>query len=305
VCLPGDENDNKTGVSGKKDSKQANQKSNPVKKESVSTLFNKYKAAYADYLRNIRKNTEETINQEIRAFSRLPPISSPEDLTRVKLTRWQQKGLRKFITYLDDVKGIPDPLGVSTARWLKLIKVDKAQSRQKNATDKDIIAGYDLIDEKYKTFYKLKVYSGSRTEHIYQMLKEYDPSKVIVEGEIARYPTAHLAKGDKRTYFIFFPAFLLKETERYQLPKGRKGDIVTSGAVQNGLNVGNVDNNIIRAWFFNLLVSHKHAYRIDRDVADFIQGRAPKNISAEHYLERTEQAVEGLNKILDRFPKLN
>ncbi len=176
---------------------------------------------YREYLKNIRKNTPDTIKGELSALRRFPDFASPDELIPLKRTREQSRGLRKFLQYLDDVKGMEYPLGTRTDRWLKLIKIEQAVARQKEAADQDILEAYTQVLPEYRTFYKLKCLSGARTEHLYEMIREYDPSKVIVEGQIARYPTAHLAKGTKGTYYIFFPAYLLPEIEWYKFPTGK------------------------------------------------------------------------------------
>jgi len=273
-------------------------------KETFKSLFKRYQKEYATYLQRVKNNTPDTIKDELNTLSKYPDFATPDQYLKLKPPNsWQARGLRKFLNFLDDVKGIEEPLGTRTARWLKLIKIPAAKARRKRATDDDVIEGYRLVLPQYRTFYKLKALSGARTEHLYEMLKEFDSSKVIVEGEIARYPTEHLAKGTKLTYFVFFPAYLLPEVEKYQLPRGRFGPVVSVDAITSALRVGRVDSNILRAWFFNLCTSQEYADSISDRVTDFIQGRAPRNVSDRFYRDAELQSVAGLNRIVHRFPK--
>ena len=71
-----------------------------------------------------------------------------------------------------------------------------------------------------KTIYKLLVYSGNRLTHIHQMLKNFDERNIIMDGEIAHYPTSFLSSGTKSTFHLFFPASFIPEIRDFLLFSG-------------------------------------------------------------------------------------
>ena len=142
-----------------------------------------------------------------------------------------------------------------------------------------------------KPIYKLLVYSGNRLTHIRQMLENFDERNLIIEGEVAHYPTSFLSSGTKSTFHLFFPASYVQDLKNICSIKSY--DYILK-QIQNG----RMTAKTIRKWHLNTMIKEG----ITESLADFIQGRASITLGSAHYLNKVQQATDQYHRIVGKFP---
>ncbi len=179
---------------------------------------------------------------------------------------------------------------------------------EKSGTDKKIPSDDDikeadahfrkvLTDDEYLVF-QLLVFSGLRLKHILRMLRDYDPKKLEILGNIARYNMEDIGKGKKEAYECYMPAWLARKLRRvnfsYNQIRVRIYYTAKSGKV--------ISARYIRKWVNNFL---KRAGIQDKDIRNFILGRPgeiEQSVEFHNYLDLREDADQEYSRIVDKFP---
>ena len=117
--------------------------------------------------------------------------------------------MRNLFNYFEDEE-IDEICGYSVERWRRFVKIKKSGIVEVYVNEEEIKQGYKKCPEEMKTIYSLLVYSGNRLTQIHQMLKNLDEHNIIIDGEVAHYPTSFLLVVQKElfTYSSLFHIFL-------------------------------------------------------------------------------------------------
>ena len=144
-------------------------------------------------------------------------------------------------------------------------------------TDQDVKNAYQKIrKEKDRILFQILAFSGIRTTELVKMLREFDPSRLIDDKEISKYPLNY-NRGNKRSQYVYMPTEIAVKLHRFYIHE----DTVSS----NLRNYG-IAPKYLRKWFYNFLIMNN----VPESVADFIEGRAPESVGSMHYLSRVKQA---------------
>ncbi len=223
------------------------------------------------------------------------PIREPKEIHELiysidkkGVRRNLEKAFRNLLTYLETIEGYPSDF---IDAFRRVVKVERAGVREIYITTNELVEAYKHILPHYRTLFKLIVYSGIRLEHAVELLGTFNPDDLVVKDDlsIARYPIAWISKGQKRSYWAYFPIRFVDELERIELKPG---------TAKEGIRYGRVSASTIRKWNFNFLIENG----VPESVADFIQGRASVTVGSSHYLAKTRQADMFYSKIVDKFP---
>jgi len=122
------------------------------------------------------------------------------------------------------------------------------------------------------------------------MLQRFDENKIVIDGEIAHYPSSEFSSGNKRTFQIFFPTAYIPEINSFKSPDKCK-------TVSKKLQVGRVSSKTIRKWHLNFMIKEG----VTESLADFIQGRAPATVGSAHYLNKVQHSKEEYRRIMGEF----
>jgi intergrase/recombinase len=123
-----------------------------------------------------------------------------------------------------------------------------------------------------------------------KMLREFDRDKLIVNGDIAKYPLSY-NRGQKRLSYVYMPkAFALSLHKVHSSQK-----VVLTIKHQSGLSP-----KYLRKWFYNFLILNN----VPESVADFIEGRSPESVGSMHYLAKVKQADYWYHQVLDAIKNL-
>jgi len=141
-------------------------------------------------------------------------ISKPIEFRGLFLKDKEERGLRNLFNYFED-KEIDEVCGYNLEKWRRFVKIKKSGVVEIYVNDEEIKRAYEECPVEVKPIFKLLVFSRNRFAHIYQMLKNFDKRNIIVNGEIAHYPTSFLSSGTKSTFHLFFPASYIPVVHHY------------------------------------------------------------------------------------------
>ncbi len=240
--------------------------------------------------KDISKRTKQNYSSSLARFFENNAIHKPNEFRGLQLKDKEARSLRNLINYCEDEE-IENVCGFSIEKWRRFIKIKKSGAVEIYVTDEEIKEAYEACPEEIKPIYSLLVYSGNRLTHIHKMLEMFNEHNIIIDGNIAYYPTASLLKGTKRTFQVFLPASYIPRLKK--IGKLRSYDNITKN-----IRYGRVSVKTIRKWHLNFMIKEG----VTESLADFIQGRAPATVGSAHYLNKVEQARVEYAKMIDQFP---
>ncbi|MEM1672757.1 MAG: integrase, partial [Archaeoglobaceae archaeon] len=266
----------------------------PITQEEIKKLKDSGKAqGFLKYM--FSKDTGlKAIQQMISAMQRLLPddIITPEDLEDVEATKHLIRFLQNFFTYLEEKKGIDKINGFNLKAWRSGIPKEETGIEEIYPSDQDVIEAFNKCPEQIKPYFKLLMYSGMRLAQVVRALNNFDESRIIIDGNVGKYPLGYISKGKKLGYWLFFPAkFADKLTEMAKKP-------YAYDHLVKELKIGKITAKRLRKWHANFLIRHD----IDTEIVDYIQGRASLKIGSTHYFDMTKRATERYAKVVDKFP---
>ncbi len=258
----------------------------------LNDIWVKHKNSFEDWLRykNISKITKRDYFNALLRFFENRIISKPIEFRDIQLKDKEERGLRNLFNYFED-KEMDEICGYSLEKWRRFVKIKKSGVVEIYVNDEEIKKGYVECPPDIKPIYKLLVYSGNRLTHIHQMLENFDERNIIIESEVAHYPTSFLSSGTKKTFHLFFPASYVPELRKLCSLK-------SYCSVMKEIRSDRVTAKTIRKWHLNVMIKEG----ITESVADFIQGRASATVGSAHYLNKVQQAVDQYRKLIGKFP---
>jgi len=250
------------------------------------------KDAFDEWLnfKDISKKTKQGYRSALRNFFENNVVHRPKDIRKLKLKDKESRGLRNLFNFCEDEE-IEDVVGYNIDRWRRFIKIRKSGVVEVYVTDEEIKEAYNACPEVLKPVFSLLVYSGSRATHIHKMLDNFDERNIIVDGDVAYYPTASFSEGTKKTFQVYFPTSCIPELKSIGKPRCYYN-------ITEKIRHDRVSAKTIRKWHLNMLVQAG----VGEGVADFIQGRSPTTVGSAHYLNKVHQATLQYDRVLDKFP---
>jgi intergrase/recombinase len=242
--------------------------------------------------KDVSKITKRDYYNSLTRFFDSTTITRPQDFRTLKLKDKEERGLRNFLNYCED-EDIDDVAGYSIHKWRRYIKIKKSGVTEIYVSDDEIRNAYKSYPEDLKPVYQLLLYSGNRLAHIHKMLKHFDERNIVVDGDIAHYPTSSFSSGTKRTFHVFFPTSFIPTLKSIN-------QIYGYDHYSKKMRRGRVSAKTVRKWHLNMMVSEG----VNEGTADFIQGRAPATVGNAHYLNKVKHAKEAYKKIIWRFDSL-
>jgi intergrase/recombinase len=258
----------------------------------LNDIWLECKSRFEEWLRH-KKISEPTKRDYFNALLRFfenQKISKPIEFRDLSLKDKEERGLRNLFNYFEDEE-IDEIGGYSLEKWRRFVKIKKSGVVEIYVNDEEIKKGYNDCPAEMKPIYKLLVYSGNRLTHIHQMLEKFDERNLIIEGEVAHYPTSFLSSGTKSTFHLFFPASFIPDLKKICSLK-------SYCSVLKDIKSGRVTAKTIRKWHLNIMIKEG----VTESVADFIQGRASITVGSAHYLNKVNQAADQYRRIAGKFP---
>ncbi|MCM1987896.1 integrase [Methanococcoides seepicolus] len=247
---------------------------------------------FVDWLevRDITASTKQTYRSSLTRFFESTTINKPMDIRKIKLKDKESRGLRNLLNYCEDAE-IECIAGYGIEKWRRFIKIRKSGVVEIYVTNEEIVEAYNSCPEDLKTIYQLLAYSGSRLTHIHKMLHSFDEKNIIIDGDVAYYPTASFSEGTKNTFQVFSPVSFIPKLKTISQLKGYE-------TIMKGIRHDRVSAKTIRKWHLNVMIREG----VTESIADFIQGRASLTVGSAHYLNKVGQAKNEFKKLIDVFP---
>ncbi|NJE47310.1 integrase [Thermococcus sp. GR7] len=229
--------------------------------------------------------------------------SLDEALVKENYNRGFAKSLRNFITFLKN-RGL-----ISRTEYLDLkdiIKLKPTGVRRVYVSDEQIRIAYEYYLQKdplLALIYEALVYSGQRLKHIVRMLNEFDPDKLVLYGDnVAKYPMSGIGRGQKQTFWAYFPREFAERLERVDISYKRVHARmrVKIRSIRNTEKSVVFSSSAVRKWFSGFLARQG----VPLEVIDYIQGRAPRTVIERHYLNLELLADEWYSAVVDDLKRV-
>ena len=155
-------------------------------------------------------------------------------------------------------------------------------------SDEKVREVYSKIEsELMKTAFSILSTSGIRIMELVKMMRGFDRNKLIVNGDIAKYPLNYF-RGHKKAFYVYMPKNLALSLEAADL----NDDTISHYFSELGLAP-----KYLRKWQYNFLIYQG----VPEGVADFIQGRSSESVGSMHYLSKVKQADYWYGKVASKF----
>jgi len=247
------------------------------------------KDAFDEWLnfKDISKKTKQGYRSGLINFFENNMVHKPKDFRKLKLKDKESRGLRNLFNFCEDEE-IEDVVGYNIDRWRRFIKIRKSGVVEVYVTDEEIKEAYNACPEVLKPVFSLLAYSGNRATHIHKMLDNFDERNIIIDGDVAHYPTSSLSEGTKKTFQVYFPTSFIPELKSIGKPRCYYN-------ITEKIRNGRVSAKTIRKWHLNLMIKEG----VTESIADFIQGRAAVTVGSAHYLNKVQRGKEEYHKVMN------
>jgi intergrase/recombinase len=242
--------------------------------------FSKHKRDYENWLisQGLSYGYIKDLTKTLTGFIR-EAISDIAD----NITDTQSIAARSYLNYLSQKSLLSDE---QVARFKKKLPLKQSKADNYIPSNNEVVSAYkQLKDKRFQTIFKILAFSGARITELVKMVKEYEPSKLIVEEKFAKYQL-HYNRGHKSSFYIYMPKEMMSELHKFYIHV----DTITHQISKSGLNP-----KYLRKWFYNFLIYNN----VPEGVADFIEGRASATVGSMHYLSKAKQADYWYEQIVD------
>ena len=154
-----------------------------------------------------------------------------EDISDIadNITDTQSIAARNYLNYLSKKSLLRDE---QMARFKKKLPLRQSKADNYIPSNDDVVSAYkQLKDKRFQTIFKILAFSGARITELVKMVKEYDPSKLIVNDKFAKYQL-HYNRGHKSSFYIYMPKDLMPELHKFYIHV----DTITHQISKSGLN---------------------------------------------------------------------
>jgi len=243
--------------------------------------------------------TKHTVYQTRGYFNRHlrnRTFNSPTELYQYILS--QERGIknltvtaRVYLNFCDTFNKIPVEV---IAIYRKVLKIKRSRKDFYVPKDSDVIANYKKVKshKNLEIVYLVLATSGIRYIECLDFLRSFDKDNFSVQNNYVSYNVSEL-RHTKNINNIYLPLFVFHKlrivTNTYNALRQRYKEKDVSFTLK-----------YLRKWHYNFLLYNT----VPESVADFIQGRTSKSVSANHYLAKAQQASFWYEKVADKFKEL-
>ena len=231
------------------------------------------------YTKDITNYLRKYLNNDIMYIGELAGL-----LAKIR-TKNLSVAIRVYLNFLIEYNIVKDE---DMVYFRKILKSQKSNPDNFVPTDEQVRDAYSKTrNGRHKTIFLLLAYSGIRITEAVKMLSEFERDRLIINGDIARYPLSY-NRGQKRVSYVYMPReFALTLHKMHSTQK-----VALAIKYQSDLSP-----KYLRKWFYNFLILNN----VPESVADFIEGRAPESVGSMHYLAKVKQADYWYSSVSKRF----
>ena len=201
------------------------------------------------------------------------------------------KSARNYLNFCEQLEFIPIKL---INKYRKVLKFEHGNVDFHVPTDKEVITNLAKLSgcHELKLVYYILATSGIRYIECIDFLKNYDTNKVITSRGFISYNISR-QRNTKNINNIYLPQFVFKKLKQISIS-------YNSLRMQYNRRKPIFALKYLRKWQYNFLLYNQ----VPESVADFIQGRSGKSVSANHYLAKFQQASFWYGKVATKLKRL-
>ena len=230
------------------------------------------------------KGYKAQVNRYLKESFDDKPIENVKELSRIILagrTQYIRTVARVYLNFLEENEILS---GEDADYFRKAIPSRKTSPDGFIPSDEKVREVYSKIEsEPMKIAFSILAVSGIRIMELVKMLNEFDRNKLIVNGDIAKYPLNYF-RGHKKAFYVYMPKKLALSPEKAEL----NDDTISHYFSELGL-----PPKYLRKWQYNFLIYQG----VPEGVSDFIQGRSSESVGSMHYLSKVKQADYWYEKV--------
>ncbi len=257
-----------------------------------------YASEFSDWV-DTKEYTKDHSQRQKKYYSRDfegKTFSSPLELHKYILSKGKDinniiKSVRGYLNFCEQCDKLPIEL---ITKYRTLLKLRKTSTDFRVPSDEEVINGYGSVknNEILELVFLVLATSGIRYVECLEFLKTYDMSRFNVYSNYVCYNVSSL-RHTKNINNIYLPMFVYERLTKIEPnPQALKMTLKRKGCVFSW--------KYLRKWQYNFLIYNN----VPESVADFIQGRANRSVSSNHYLARGQQAGYWYEKIVERLNEL-
>ena len=158
-------------------------------------------------------------------------------------------------------------------------------------TDEMVKDAYLKLDEqRFQTLYKILAYSGIRITELVELISKYEPERLIINENVAKYPLGFI-RGKKQSFYVYLPKEVASELKHFR---------ISIRSIVYKFGEAGLSGKYLRKWFYNFLIYNN----VPESVADFMEGGATQTVGSMHYLSRVKQADYWYEKIVKKLDEV-
>ncbi len=198
------------------------------------------------------------------------------------------KTARVYLNYCEIFDKLPSEV---VNKYRSMLKVKSSKKDFFVPADKDVVKTYKMVTNcsSLAMVYLILTTAGIRYVECLEFLKTFEKSKFKLHKNFVSYNVSDL-RQTKNINNIYLPLFVYKKLRRV-------GDTYNALRVKYNGKKPPFSLKYLRKWQYNFLLFHS----VPESVADFIQGRSSRSISANHYLARSQQAAFWYGKVASKL----
>jgi intergrase/recombinase len=236
-----------------------------------------------NYFVSVRNSLEKIFQNEVSNIIEIKKIIESGKVTPSSAS----KCFRVFLNYLEENELISDVDLIRARKKIKIItsnNIDKYVPREKEIRETlEILKSHEYPKEAM-TIYKFMLESGCRYTELKYLMSNFDESNIEVFGDIITYKNFYL-RGSKSSYYLFCSKKTFDELKKII----KYGDINVLSYFKRKLHRTKylVNLKYLRKYNFTKLIEND----VEIEFANFIQGRASKNIGFTNYLAKQRLSI--------------
>lgn len=201
------------------------------------------------------------------------------------------KCARVYLNFCEETERLPSEI---IKKYRTVLKVPRSHSDYTVPSDEEMLINYNKVKNhsSMNIVYLVLATSGIRYVECLDFLKNYQIEKFSVFSNFVSYSLS-ITRHTKTVNNVYLPLFVYKQLKRVN-------------NTYDGLRVRfkakkcTFSPKYLRKWQYNFLLYNQ----VPESVADFIQGRSNKSVSANHYLAKAQQASFWYTKMATKLTQL-
>ncbi|MCA9460098.1 MAG: hypothetical protein KC550_06125 [Nanoarchaeota archaeon] len=246
-----------------------------------------------NYIVSVKNSLNKIFQNEIKDILDIKKIIESGKVTPSS----GSKSFRVFLNYLEENELISDVDLIRARKKIKIVtsnNIDKYVPREIEIKQSLEILKSPEFPREIMTMYKFMLESGCRFTELKDLMTNYDESNVEIFGDIITYKNFYL-RGSKSSYYLYCSKKTFNELKR--VIKTCDNSILLYFQRKLHRTMYMVNLKYLRKYNFTKLIENG----VEIEFANFIQGRASKNIGFTNYLAKQRLSIPKYTNFIEKL----